>query len=252
MDFEREQERQRYRICRLGFATLSFALVVACLTTMLSLPRIFAGRAFLPWLHNSAWWKWVDAPIVWAFLVGTYLLWGRWNNPSWQRRSGLLVLMGLVDVVLWLLEHGGSLGLRTEEVGHLWLRESLGQALGWAEFMLVASLSCEMLVHLGVTQAAETGKATRSLAVTGSVVFFLFFCEMTDWHAWPLVEHRPTPQGLLLFLGQTMIGTITLIQVTALAIATARQCAAVLREMDREDDEHDPLKSASVEDRRFQ
>ena len=97
-----------------------------------------------------------------------------------------------------------------------------------------------------------TSPVVRYSAATGSVVFFLFFCEMTDWHAWPLVEHRPTPQGLLLFLGQTMIGTITLIQVTALTIASGRQCAAVLREMDREDDELDPLKSASVRDLRFQ
>ena len=251
MDLEREQERQTYRLCRAGFAILSFALGVACLTTLLALPRLFGVRALVPLLQNSALWSWVDVPIVWGSLVGTYLLWGRWNNPHWQRRAGLLVMMGTVDVVLWLLEHGGSLGLRTDEIGHLWLRGNLGQALGWAEFALMASLSCEVLVHLGVPQAAETGRATRSLAGTGAVIWMLFFCETTNWQTWPLVFKRPTLQSLLLDLGSTMIWTITLIQVTALTIATARQCGAVLQEMDREDDEQDPLKSASVRDRRF-
>ena len=53
----------------------------------------------------------------------------------------------------------------------------------------------------------------------------------------------PPCRGLLLDLGSTMIWTITLIQVTALTIAATRQCAAVLAEMDREDDENDPSKS---------
>jgi hypothetical protein len=251
MDLEREQERKTYRLCRLGFAILSFALVLACLTTLVELPRMFGGRGFLPWLHSLPFWKWVDAPIVWGSLVGTYLLWGRWDNPSWQRRSGLLVVMGVVDVVLWLIEHGGALGLRTDEIGHLWLRENIGRALGWAEFALMASLSCEVLVHLGLPQAAETGKATRSLAGTGAIVWMLFFCEVTNWHVWPLALGRFSLPSLLLMLGSTMIFTITLIQVTALTIATTRQCSALLAEMDQEDVDNDPLKSASEKDSRF-
>jgi len=251
MDLEREQERKTYRLCRVGFAILSFSLVVACLTTLLTLPRHFGGRGFLPGLHGMAFWQWVDAPVVWGSLVGTYLLWGRWDHPSWQRRSGLLVVMGTIDVVLWLIEHGSALGLRTDEIGHVWLRNNLGQALGWAEFALMASLSCEVLVHLGLTQAAETGKATRSLAGAGATVWMLFFCEITNWHVWPLVMRRLTLPAVLLDLGSTMIWTITLIQVTALTLATTRQCAVVLAEMDREDAENDPLKSASEKDSRF-
>jgi hypothetical protein len=244
-DLEREQERLTYRLCRLGFAILSMALIVACLSTMISLPRHFGARGFMPWLQHSAWWQWVDAPVVWGSLIGTYLLWGRWSDPGWQRRAGLLVVMGSVDAVLWLLEHGADLGLGTDEVGHLWLRHNVGQALGWAEFALIASLSCEVLVHLGVSQAAETGRATRSLAATGAVVWMLYFYMMTDWSRWPLGWQRPTLPCLLLDLGSTMIWTITLIQVTALAVAATRQCTDVLAEMDREDAENDPLKSAS-------
>lgn len=244
MDNERDQARLTYRYCRAGFAILSFALLLACLTTLLGLPRHFGGRAFLPWLQHTTWWHWVDAPIVWGCLVGSYLLWGRWDDPGWQRRTGLLVAMGTADAVLWLIDHGQDLGLRTGELGHLWVRHNLGRALGWAEFALLASLACEVMVHLGVEPAAETGRATRSLAATGAAVWMLLFCQTTNWRGgWPLVwKPFNTIETLLLDLGSTMIWTITLIQVTALTMATTRQCSGVLAEMEREDAENDPLR----------
>jgi len=244
MDDVREQERQTYLLCRAGFWLLSCALLIACASTLISLPRRFIGQPFLPWLQNSTWWSWIDAPIVWGSLCGSYLLWGRWNDKGWQRRSGLLVLMGAVDAVLWLIDHGQELGLRTGDFGHLWLRHNLGQALGWAEFALIASLSCEVMVHLGVGPAAETGKATRSLAATGAAVFMLLFWQTTAWErGWPLEWRRfRMIESQLLELGTTMIWTITLMQVTALTIAATRQCSAVLAEMDREDEANDPLR----------
>jgi hypothetical protein len=245
MEQTRDQERLTYQISRLGFGVMAGALILACLSTMLSLHRQFGGRPFIPWLQNSAFWAWIDAPIVWGSLVGSYLLWGRWNNTSWQRRSGLLVVMGTVDAVLWLIEHGQELGLITDDVGHLWLRHSLGQALGWAEFALIASLSCELMVHLGVEPAAETGKATRSLAATGAGVYMLLFWQRTDWQAgWPLGFRRLDINSMMLELGTTMIWTICLIQVTALTLAATRQCSTVLREMEREDALADPFAQA--------
>ncbi|GAC1463977.1 MAG: hypothetical protein NVSMB9_02120 [Isosphaeraceae bacterium] len=247
MDHEREQERLTYQLCRVGFALLSFALLVACLTTLSALPLQFGGRGFLLGLQGTTFWTWLDTPVVWGSLMGSYLLWGRWTEPGWQRRTGLLVAMGMVDAVLWLIEHGDALGLRTGEIGHLWLRSHLGQALGWAEFALIASLSCEVMAHLGIEQAEETGKATRSLAATGAIVWMLLFCQMTEWRAWPLHPRRMinSLDTVLLNLGSQMIWTITLIQVTALTIAATRQCASVVAEMDREDGDHDLLRSAS-------
>ena len=63
----------------------------------------------------------------------------------------------------------------------------------------------------------------------------LFFCEQTDWHA----AGPCKPLGInsieswLLLLVSHMIWTITLIQVTALAIAVVRQTSRVLAEMNR-------------------
>jgi hypothetical protein len=247
----RERERLTYQLCRLGFGLLSVALVLACLETFLDLPRQFGGRPLLPWLMHTSAWHWLDVPIVWGSLIGTYFLWGRWNDPSWQRRTGLLLVMSMVDAILWGVRHAEELGLGLGDADHLWLRIHLGQALGWAEFALMASLSCDVMVHLGVVQAAETGRATRSLATTGASIWMALFLLRTDWaKGWPLQfrHNRFFFHGLLLDLGWNMIWTITLIQVTALAIAAARQCSAVLAEMALEDQQLDVFKPRSEDD----
>ena len=95
--------------------------------------------------------------------------------------------MSLVDAGLWLLDHGVALGIAEADFGHDWLRDNLGQALGWAEFALMAGLSCDYLEHLGVEHARESGKSTRSMAATGAVLWMIMFCQRTDWcGGWPL------------------------------------------------------------------
>ena len=98
MDPERDSLRQTYQLSRLGFAILSVSLLLACFTSILTLVALFGGRSFAIWIVNMWWWRWIGTPIVWGCLIGTYLLWGRWPDPGWQRRVGLLVVMSLVDV----------------------------------------------------------------------------------------------------------------------------------------------------------
>jgi hypothetical protein len=248
MDQERETQRQTYQLCQLGFAILSAALLLACLTSIVPLAATFIGaHSILVAIVTSTWFRWIDAPIVWGSLIGTYLLWGRWKDVGWQRRAGLLVVMSLVDLLLWFLDHGETLGLRLGEVGHEWFRAHLGQALGWAEFALMASLSADLLAHLGVDQAPEAARSTRTLATTGAIVWMLLFCQQTNWlKGWPLTGQRIIAlETLLLDLGWNMIWTITLIQVTALTIAAARQSFRVLAEMDREDQKEELFRSPS-------
>jgi hypothetical protein len=242
MDPQRDSQRQSYQLCRLGFAILSFALLLACSTSILYLVKIFGGRSFVVWVDNLGWFRLVGPPIVWGSLIGTYLLWGRWNETGWQRRVGLLLGMGVVDVVLWAMEHGDSLNLQIGEVGHQWFREHLGQALGWAEFALIASLAGDVLGHLGLQPAREASKSTRALAATGAVVWMLLFVQLTDWNrGWPLQgPRRGSIEAMLLHLGSTMIWTITLIQVTALCIAATRETSRALTQMAAED-RHDDL-----------
>ena len=247
-DLEREEFRKTYVMSRQGFAMLAGALVLACFTSLLDLFRPFHPGLVSNIVH-SAWYPWLEVPIVWGSLLGATLLWGRWEEPSWQRRSGLLLVMSLADVVLWVLAHGSVLGRGELEVGHEWLRLHLGEALGWAEFALLASLAGDYLGHLGVEDAADSAKAARSMAATGAVVWMLVFCEQTHWaQGWPLQPHRPIRafETLLLMHGWKLIWTITLIQVTGLVIAATRQSSRVLEEMQREDEADDPLRSRSV------
>jgi heme exporter protein D len=250
-DIEREQLRKTYQLCRLAFAILAVALVVACFDSLLGLfGRFEQGPGLLTWIYASAWYQWLDAPMVWGCLIGAILLWGRWDHVSWQRRAGLFLIMNLVDLVLWVMARGDAMGARVGEFGHEWLRLNLGRALGWGEFALLSSLTCDYLVHLGVDYARDSDKSTRSMAATGAMLWLLLFCQTTHWRAgwagWPLQGHHPRGlEGLLLSHGFHLIWTITLIQVTALVISAVRQSTDVLQEMDREDEENDLLRSRS-------
>ena len=117
----------------------------------------------------------------------------------------------------------------------------VGRAMSWGRMALLSSLAGDYLVHLGVENASESDKLTRSMTVTGALVWMLFICQQTNWSAWPLqVVGRRNLESVLLLHGFTLIYTITLIQVTALVISAARQSTVVLAEMDREDQEERP------------
>jgi hypothetical protein len=250
-DPERDQVRKTYQLCRLGFAINAIAYVIFSFTSLLDLFSNFEPGLFM-WVHEAPWYSWLNVPIVWCSLIGAILLWGRWDNPSWQRRSGLLLVMCLVDAGLWFVASGEALGLHFGDVGHRWLRGHLAEALGWSEVTLLSSLSCDYLAHLGLEHARESDKSIRSMAATGAMVWMLLFCQQTDWGAgWPLRPRRVGLEGQLLRHGSVLIYTITLIQVTALVISAVRQSSRVLEEMDREDQDHDLLRSPSDSSREF-
>jgi hypothetical protein len=242
MDLEREQLRKTYEVSRMGFGILAAALLLACLDSLLPILRNFYPELYLR-IVSTKWFRWIDVPITWGCLLGVSLLWGRFEHPGWQRRVGLLLFMNVVDVGLWFLDHGVALGLAEGDFGHEWLRINVGQALGWAEFALVAGLSCEYLEHLGVEYARESGKSTRSMAATGAVVWLLLFCQRTSWSAgWPLAPHPiRSIEEFLLYQASILIWAITLMQVTSLAISASKMSGQVLLEMQIEDEANDPF-----------
>jgi hypothetical protein len=254
-DIEREQRRKTYQLCRLGFTILAVALVLACFSSLLDLASRFVDRGMVTWIRQSIWYQWLDTPIVWGCLIGATLLFGRWDHASWQRRAGLFLMLNLVDLGLWFVARGDVMGGGAAEFGHEWLREIMGAALGWGEFALISSLTCDYLVHLGVEHARDSDKSTRSMAATGAMVWLLLICQLTDWHAgWPLQMQRQMRglEGMLLMHGFKLIWAITLIQVTALVISAVRQSTEVIAEMDREDQENDLLRSRSDSPRPFE
>jgi hypothetical protein len=236
MDLEREQLWKTYQLCRTAFLLLAIALIPPCIESLVTMVALMSDRGLWRWLNNSPINQWVMTISVWASLAGTMLLWGRWNHTSWQRRSGFLLLMCVVDLVLWFLDRSEGQGQ-----GPLsWFRSNLGQALGWAEFALLASLSGDYLVHLGLDPAEDSAKSTRSLAATGAVVWMLQFCESTNWErGWPLQRRMPGFPGYMLLLASELIWTITLIQVTVLIVAAVRHSNRTLQEMEREEQQQD-------------
>jgi hypothetical protein len=256
-DIEREQNRKYSQLCRLGFIFLAGALLIACVSSLIDLFGQFEqGPGLLARIQRSDWYQWTGTPITCGCFVGAILLWGRWEHASWQRRAGVFLLMNLADVVLWVMSRGDALGAQVGDFGHEWLRANVGMALGWGEFALLSSLTCDYLGHLGVEYARDSDKSTRSMAATGAMLWLLSFCQTTKWGpgwgAWPLQRHPIRGlEGRLLFHGFHLIWTITLIQVTALVISAVRQSTYVLNEMDREEGSHDLLVSQSEANHSF-
>ena len=60
--------------------------------------------------------------------------------------------------------------------GHDWLRDNVGEALGWAEFALLASLSCDYLEHLGVEHAANRVSPRGRWPPRAPSLWMLLFC----------------------------------------------------------------------------
>jgi hypothetical protein len=153
------------------------------------------------------------------------------------------MVMCLVDLGLWFFARSESLGLQFGRLGHIWLRDHIGEALGWAEFALLSSLCGVYLVHIGIEQARDSDKATRSMIVTGAALWMILFCQRTNWAAgWPLQQRRIMGlEWIMLYYGWQLVWTIVLIQVTGLVISAARQSSHVLEEMDRQDQANDPF-----------
>jgi hypothetical protein len=245
---EREQLRKNYQLCRLGFGITAIGLGLACFESLLDLFGRLQPHLFLS-IRESLWYEWLDTPIAWCPLIGVSLLRGSWEQTSWRRRSGLLLVLCLVDLGLWFFARGEALGLPLGHDENGWLRKHIGEALGWSEFALLSGLSGVYLVHLGIEQARDSDKATRSMVVTGAALWMILFCQRTNWAAgWPLQQRRVMGlEWIMLYYGWQLVWTIILIQVTGFVISAARQTRHALEEMDREDQANDPFGPGSKE-----
>jgi hypothetical protein len=236
-----------YRLARTGFLFLAIGLVPAAILQVLLVVGQLGDPRILFWLSQADWLDGISALTTWSVLIGVTLLWGRWEEASWQRRTTLLMIMSLIDVGIWFL------GLSDKQApgDSAWFRDQVGHALGWAEFALLASLSGAFLTHLGLEQAEESAKSTRSLAASGAVIWLMLFCERADLRAgWPIKPNPQFPrQTLLLFLGAELIATICLIQVTALVVAALRQSDRQVRDMAVEEPEEDSFTLPTEPDR---
>lgn len=224
------RELRQIRRYRLGFALLGFGLVIASLFTIGLILSLFLNLRQLRVLLLG--WDFPQqTAVVWLTLAGAVLLWGTWPDESWRRRSGLMLMMFLGDVVLWSVDNADRLGLSDAPLGHEHFRSSLGQAMGWAEFALIASLAAGMATHLGEARALDLGRAVRSLTIVGTAVWAAYFFLRTNWDqpVWPLRERPVNFELYVLWLGSTFLSATVLVQVTMLSLFAGRASAQAAR-----------------------
>ena len=246
----RAAERRQLRRYQGGFGILGFALVVAGLFNVASLLGIFLAiflRFNQLWLALRPWDFAVESTVVFASFLGVSLLWGRWPDERWRRRSGLLLMMCLTDVILWSMDHATRIGLADAPIGHEYFREALGRTLGWCQYALILSLAVEMGTRLGEARAAEFGQAVRSLITVGAIGWLFYFYSNTDWRApvWPLRPVPPRQSSFLIMLGYYVLATIVLLQVTLASLFAGRTCGRAVRTLDGEDRADEPFLSRS-------
>ena len=226
----RDRERRQIRRYQFGFATLGCGLMVASLFTVGQLIA-FLLRLRPVLMVVQEWEFQEETAVVFCTLVGAGLLWGHWPDESWRRRSGLLLLMFLADLVLWSVDHATTLGFAVRSLGHEPFRHALGHVLGWSEFALIASLSAGMAAALGEPKAVDLGRAVRSLTTVGASVWFAYFVLRTDWSPpiWPLRDRPLNLELLYLWLGSAFLSATILIQVTMLCLYAGRTCGRTVR-----------------------
>jgi hypothetical protein len=237
MDLEREPLQLRYRLCGLGFSIAGIALGLLCVSSALNLIVFLTGDMWLWGIQEQSWWSWlVGAPITCGALVGSYLLWGRWTDSSWQRRAGLLVLLNLFDFIIWTYYQGEMLGLRMGHLRHDWVINNLTSAFGWIEFLLFASLASEVAAHLGMPGATEAGQSASNFALVGLLVSLIW---RAGWPLEPKIQGNPLVH--LMLLGFFFLRTICSLQVAALCLVAGRYCRKTCNELRKEEEENDPF-----------
>lgn len=243
---EFDDPKPRYRLCKLGFALGAIALGLQCASISLNIVALFGGVEELQQLvTNPTWDLLVGTPITWSALIGSYLLVGRWNEPRWNRRVGLLLLMNAVDLAFWASDNARFLGFTIPELQDPWFRH-VGGVLQWFELMLFASLACDVLVHLDKTEAVEASVAARSFALVGLTLWAVRLLAFTNWGAgWPPQFRAMRPDALLLILGIEVILALTAFQGMLLNARASRECSALLDQLAKADRSHELLESRS-------
>ncbi len=149
----------RLRLCRLALGLSALALGLLCASNIaLEFAPLLGVHQFLGLLGKPFWIWGIEPVITWGSLLGAILFLGRWDDPSWQRCAGLLVLLDAVDAGTWLLSHAQALGISERSVeAHGWLITLLTLGTGWIELLLTAALAEQVAHQAGDDGPAESG-----------------------------------------------------------------------------------------------
>lgn len=254
MEQDSDSLRPTYQLTKIGMILSGLSLILFALdsaTQGIYLGTILCTLRLPPRgmvIFEAIWWDLLlKLPMNVFALFGAYMLWGRWQQSSWQARTGLLVVMNLIDMVLWTTRHAEYLNLGPEYLGHEWFIRNFTRALEWAELALLTSLAADVWTHLGSPRAAEASLATRKMIASGALFWMMTFCHRTAWNrGWPLVQWGGMDAPTILFMtGVSLLRTIVIFQAISLTFGAAKACKEVVAEIDSQERPEDLLISRS-------
>jgi hypothetical protein len=236
MDFEAIDYRPRYRLCRLGLILCALATGVMAADSAVLLAFLLSLDVRLYRFISGPIWQWgAGSTIVWSALLGSYFLWGRWREGDWSRRSASLLALALAGVGFWALQHGETFGLGPKDGPHDWLRDALRLTARWGWMFLLTGLAAEVAMHLGREEAEESRGTIYALLAAAVFLWGIYLVHQTAWErGWPLRRRvHVTPTTWLLWLGISVLRGLASFLLTALCVLAARECSAVVRDLDR-------------------
>ncbi len=237
---ENRSESVQFRWITVGFGLSAVGLALLCLDNALELGFILS---FAPGLRkllvHPVWSVGVSSGITMLTFLGSYALWRKLPGLVWTRYSTLLLLMNIIHVVFWLMDHHTQIGLPNQQFEHAWLRLQASQIFNWLEFLAWLWLIRAFFQYLRQNDpdAASYGLfgIYTGYAWFGMMVSLGIALGLTDWnHGWPLERVRwlGRMDSLMLATVTTMLGLAASFQMTLYCLrctAIARKSGAIFK-----------------------
>ena len=240
--------RRRYRLVGLGLifgGIASGVMVVDSIAWLAVWIGLFDQRvhALFNFLAGPVWQWGAGSSVVFAALIGSMFLLGRWDEPLWRRRSGFLFLTAAGGLFFWTLHHARDLGIAENPIPEDWARDAVRMTLRWFWMGSLAMLATMVAEHLGREDAQEAGSLVMGLVVTCGLLYTLYVLQQTGW---PFQRRGVfTPLTRLLAIGVSALRAIASFLLTLLCLNAARRSGSLLRDLRRSTTDIDSLRSRS-------
>jgi hypothetical protein len=221
-------QRPRYWLCAFAFGFVGVAaLLLSVHSGLMFAAYLQRDMTLLDLLGKPFWAYLVALPSLYAAVIGSYLLWGRWIDAGWQRRAGAFVLLSLINAVAGTILNADALGFELMPADERWSVGTVFQLFGWVKLWLAASLAAEVASHLGVSTARPLGYHAARLAIIGLLATAIGFVVLTEWQAGLPLRHIGAIRDLptfLLSMAPHPVRCLCAGQVAVLCFLAARGC----------------------------
>lgn len=216
----------RYSLCLMGFILLAAGMTLRGIDVGLHLWIFLTFGIRLIGVFEQDWYFWlVRGGWIAAQLAGPFLLWGRWPHRRWTVLTGLLIVAGLIDLGLWVVDLQQRGGPAVVALGdHLWLRLHLARAASWVQVGAGVGLAAAFLDHLGAHKDARRAERIGGFLMAGVPLWLLYFIHETAWsNGWPLVQWGMDELGRILLMAYFLPLTLATIQLMVVDMIAARE-----------------------------